>query len=99
MNHYPSLYGATIWLRHFWHPMILSHLQQPHENSTYYAFRKIWADEDGNKNFWIGFNNFSRSTATDEPPAGKWNSLNSAVWVNGKLIEPQYGVGQAKKEI
>ncbi|MBK8712161.1 MAG: family 20 glycosylhydrolase [Niastella sp.] len=88
LNHYPSLYGATIWLRHFWHPMILSHLQQPHENSTYYAFRKIWADEDGNKNFWIGFNNFSRSTATDEPPAGKWNSLNSAVWVNGKLIEP-----------
>ena len=83
-----SVFGATIWLRHFWHPMISSHLQNPKENSTWYATKKIWADEEGEKNFWIGFNNFSRSTATDEPPIGAWDGRHSAVWVNGKLIEP-----------
>ena len=71
--------------------MISSHLLQPQENTTYYAFRKIWANEDGEQKFWIGFNNFSRSTATDEPPAGKWDNRNSTVWVNGKIIPaPQW---------
>jgi len=88
LKNYMSVFGATIWLRHFWHPMISSHLQNPKENSTWYATKKIWADEEGEKNFWIGFNNFSRSTATDEPPIGAWDGRHSAVWVNGKLIEP-----------
>lgn len=86
----PSVFGATIWLRHFWYPMISSHLQDQKENTTWYATRKIWADEDGEKDFWIGFNNFSRSTATDEPPVGAWDARNSAVWVNKKLIEPAH---------
>ncbi|MEO5500110.1 MAG: beta-N-acetylhexosaminidase, partial [Ginsengibacter sp.] len=28
------------------------------------------------------------STATNSPPEGKWDEKNSAVWVNGKLIDP-----------
>ncbi len=90
LKDYPSVFGATIWLRHFWHPMISSHLQDPKENTTWYATRKIWADVDGEKDFWIGFNNFSRSTATDEPPIGAWDGLHSAVWANGKFIEPPH---------
>ena len=90
IKNYTSVFGATIWLRHFWHPMISSHLKDPKENTTWYATRKIWADEDGEKDFWIGFNNFSRSTATDEPPVGTWDGRHSAVWVNGKLVEPPY---------
>ncbi|MEO7264610.1 MAG: family 20 glycosylhydrolase [Ferruginibacter sp.] len=90
LKNYSSAFGATIWLRHFWHPMISSHLRSPKENTTWYATRKIWADEDGEKDFWIGFNNFSRSTATDEPPVGAWDARNSAVWVNGKLVEPPH---------
>ncbi|MEO5946792.1 MAG: family 20 glycosylhydrolase [Chitinophagaceae bacterium] len=90
LKNYPSIYGATIWLRHFWHPMISSHLKDPKENTTWYATRKIWSDEAGEKDFWIGFNNLSRSTATDSPPIGAWDALNSAVWVNGKLIEPHH---------
>jgi lysophospholipase L1-like esterase len=82
------VYGATIWLRHFWYPMISGHLKNPKENTTWYATRKIWRDEDGEYNFWIGFNNLSRSTATNSPPEGKWDEKNSAVWVNGKLIDP-----------
>lgn len=88
VKNYPSVYGGTIWLRHFWHPMIQSHLDNQKENTTYYATRKIWSDEAGVKDFWIGFNNISRSPATDSPPVGAWDTKNSAVWVNNKLIEP-----------
>lgn len=83
---YPSVYGGTIWLRHFWHPMIQSHLIAPQDSTTFYAVRKIWSNEEGLKDYWIGFNNLSRSTATDSPPAGAWDEKGSAVWVNGMLI-------------
>lgn len=84
----PVLYGATIWLRHFWSPMIGSHLQNQKENTTWYATRNIWAEESGEKYFWIGFDNFSRSTATHEPPVGAWDKRNSAAWVNGQWVAP-----------
>lgn len=87
-QNYPSLFGGTIWMRHFWHPMIGSHLQDPQDSTTWYAATKIWSEEEGMKDFWIGFNNLSRSTATDSPPVGAWDSRKSEVWVNGKLIEP-----------
>jgi len=86
LKNYPSVWGGTIWLRHFWHPLIQSHLQNPPDSSTYYAVGKIWCDEEGTKDFWIGFNNLSRSYATDSPPIGAWDDRNSAVWVNGKMI-------------
>ena len=86
LTNYFSVYGGTIWLRHFWHPLIQSHLQDPGDSTTYYALRQIWRDEEGISNCWIGFNNLSRSTATNSPPMGAWDEKNSAVWVNGKLI-------------
>jgi hexosaminidase len=88
LKNYPSFFGATIWLRHFWHPMIQSHLINPKDSTTWYAIRKIWSDEEGEKDFWIGFNNISRSPATDSPPVGAWDNKGSAVWVNGNKIEP-----------
>ncbi len=90
LNNYASVYGGTIWLRHFWHPMISSHLKKAEDSSTYYAITKIYAGEAGTQGFWIGFNNLSRSTATDAPPVGQWDNKNSAIWVNGKLIEPPH---------
>jgi hexosaminidase len=88
LNNYSSVWGGTIWLRHFWHPLIQSHLQNAGDSATYYAVRKIWCDEEGTKDFWIGFNNLSRSYATDSPPIGAWDNRNSAVWVNGNIISP-----------
>jgi len=44
--------------------------------------------EEVTKDFWIGFNNFSRSYITDSPPQDGWDNKGSAVWVNGKLILP-----------
>lgn len=88
LKNYPSFFGGTIWLRHFWHPMIQSHLKNPEDSTTWYAIRKIWSEEDGEKDFWIGFNNISRSPNTDSPPDEAWDNKGSAVWVNGKRIEP-----------
>lgn len=84
----PSVIGGTIWLRHFWHPLIQSHLPNAPDSSTYYAVRKIWVEEEGYKDCWIGFNNLSRSTATDTPPLNAWDHRNSKVWVNGIKVEP-----------
>jgi hexosaminidase len=88
MDNKSILIGGTIWLRHFWHPLIQSHLPNAPDSSTYYAYRKIWANEDVFKDCWIGFNNLSRSTATDTPPLGAWDNKNSKVWVNGKIVNP-----------
>ena len=38
--------------------------------------------------YWIGFNNFSRSTATHAPQVGNWDDKGSQVWVNDILVLP-----------
>jgi hypothetical protein len=78
--------GGTVILRHWWYPLIQGALSQPAESTTWYATTKIWSDEIAVKNFWIGFNNLSRSPATDSPPVGAWDNKQSAVWVNGNRI-------------
>lgn len=83
-----TVYGGTIVLKHFWHPVIGGVLTNPEDSSTWYASRTIWSDVDTVKNFWIGFNNYSRSTATQPPPIGEWDDKHSKVWVNGKIIQP-----------
>lgn len=80
--------GGTIVLRHWWAPEIDGWLSDPQENTTWYATTKIWSDADKTENFWIGFNNFSRSPATDPPPKGAWDDKHSAIWVNDKQIAP-----------
>ena len=83
-----KVYGGTIVLRHFWDPMIGSHLKNQSDSTTWYATRSIWSDVDTIVKCWIGFNNYSRSTATMPPLKGEWDRKNSKAWVNGKLIEP-----------
>jgi hexosaminidase len=80
--------GGTIILRHWWAPKIKGMLKEPAERTTWYAFRKIWAERDTIRNFWIGFGNPSRSQATDPPPQGQWDTHRSAIWLNGTLIPP-----------
>ena len=78
--------GGTLVMRHWWAPLISGIIEDPKENTTWYAQTKIWSDEDKEQDFWIGFNNFSRSMNTDSPAAGTWNNLNNAIWVNNQLI-------------
>lgn len=85
---YKEVTGATIILRHWWASLIKGAIEAPKENTTWYASATIWSDEAGEKDFWIGFNNLSRSPATDSPPEDAWDNKGSTVWVNGNLINP-----------
>jgi hexosaminidase len=80
--------GGTMVLRHWWQPLVKGLLPDAQENTTWYATTSIWNDGGGYKYFWIGFNNLSRSYATDTPKAGTWDDRQSAVWVNGELVAP-----------
>lgn len=80
--------GGTLILRHWWAPKIRAVLPTPAENTTWYAFTKVWSDKATVKEFWIGFSNPSRSQATDSPLAGTWDNHQSEIWLNGKLIPP-----------
>ena len=83
-----SVMGGTIVLRHWWAPLIKGALNDPKENTTWYAYTKIWSDEERAQDFWIGFNNLSRSPATDSPQPGTWDDHQSKVWVNGEIVAP-----------
>lgn len=80
--------GGTIIWRHWWAPLITSVLDSATENSTWYASASIWSEEDKLQKFWIGFNNLSRSPATDSPKPGTWDNHLSRVWLNGVLVDP-----------
>ncbi|WP_121356658.1 family 20 glycosylhydrolase [Flavisolibacter nicotianae] len=80
--------GGTVVLRHWWAPLIKGAIDQPEDSTTWYATTQFWSDEEGVQSFWIGFNNLSRSPATDSPPAGAWDNKESNVWVNGSRVAP-----------
>lgn len=83
-----KVYGGTIWLRHFWSPMIGSHLQDPAENSTWYAVRRVYSKTEKTVGFRIGFYDISRSNTTPAPQRGTWDDRGSKVWINGTLVAP-----------
>ena len=80
--------GATVVLRHFWHPLVTGVLEKPQENTTWYAYTGFWSAADTTRHFWIGFNNLSRSYNSDTPAAGTWDNRGSAVFLNGQLLPP-----------
>ena len=82
--------GGTIILRHWWADVLQGAIEMPIQNSTWYARTKIWSEEEGIKSFWIGFNNLSRSYASDSPSLGKWDDLGSQLWVNKQIISPPH---------
>ncbi|MBZ4191376.1 beta-N-acetylhexosaminidase [Niabella sp. 3A5MI-3] len=85
-----QIVGGTIILRHWWAPLIEGAIGHPKDSTTIYATTKIWCDKAGPKKFWIGFNDLSRSPATDSPPVGKWDDKESRVWVNGQPVAPPH---------
>jgi lysophospholipase L1-like esterase len=87
-NVYKQVTGGTIVLRHWWAPLIKGAIEQPKDSTTWYVATSIWSDKEEVNDFWIGFNNLSRSPATDSPPVDGWDNKGSSVWVNGKFIAP-----------
>lgn len=91
LSEYPifkKIKGGTIILRHWWNDVIKGAIDNPQENTTWYAYTQIWSDSDQVKQFWIGFNDLSRSYASDSPSLGTWDTQKSAIWVNNKYIAP-----------
>ena len=80
--------GGTVVLRHWWAPLIRGAVDSPRANTTVYAFRRIHARRDTFIHVWVGFNDLSRSMATDPPPVGAWDLKGSRVWVNGQRVAP-----------
>lgn len=80
--------GGTVVLRHWWDPFVTPAIENPQENTTWYARRFIWSDEEVHKKFWIGFNDLSRSYASDSPELNTWDDKGSKVWVNGSEVKP-----------
>ena len=80
--------GGTVVLRHWWHPLVEGVVKEPQEQTTWYATTKVWSATDTTAAYWVGFNNLSRSYFSDVPGEGTWDSRQSAVWVNGQLVNP-----------
>lgn len=80
--------GGTVVLRHWWAPLIKGAIDSIKPNQVWYATTKIWSEENATQPFWIGFNNLSRSPATDSPPAFAWNEHQATVTVNGGIVPP-----------
>ena len=85
---YSSVTGGTVVLRHWWAPLIKGAIDSIKPNQVWYATTRIWSDEKTAKPFWIGFNNLSRSPASDSPPAFEWNEHQASVTVNGEIVLP-----------
>lgn len=81
-------YGGTIVLRHWWADVVHGAIDRPLKNTTIYAVSKIWSDQPGYKNFWIGFNDLSRSYASDSPHLDTWDERKSKLWINGTAVLP-----------
>lgn len=79
--------GGTVILRHFWAPQVKGVLPIPAENTTWYAYRRFWSDVDTTANLWAGFNNLSRSYASNAPGQSTWDDRASKLWFNNKLID------------
>ncbi|WP_160366861.1 family 20 glycosylhydrolase [Sphingobacteruim zhuxiongii] len=92
--------GGTVILRHWWSDVLPGAISNPRENTTWYAKTRIYSDKAGNYPFWIGFANLSRSYASDSPPIGAWDELQSAVFVNGtQIAAPNWKQGGKKGNI
>lgn len=83
-----EFYGGTIVLRHWWSDVVKGAIDRPLENSTIYAVSKVWSEKGGNQSFWIGFNDLSRSYASDSPHLGTWDDRMSRLWVNAQEVLP-----------
>ena len=82
-----NLYGGTVHLKHFFG--FPSPVKE--KEGTVYALNYIYSEEEKDVDFWIGFNNWSRSGGRRGGPSakqGEWYFTQPEIWVNNKVIEP-----------
>lgn len=80
--------GGTVWLWHTHGPAVKAWLEQPRENTTWYAYTRFWSNADTVIQLWADFKDLSRSGADATPPKGAWDYMSSKLWINGALLAP-----------
>lgn len=83
----PDLYGGTVHLKHFFG--FPSPIQE--KEGTVYALNYIYSEKEQEVDFWIGFQNWSRSGGRRGGPGakmGQWHFTNPKIWVNNNEIQP-----------
>lgn len=77
--------GATIHLNHFWYDGWLPTAA----SGTVYAVSHVWSPRRQPVDFWIGFDEPSRSDRrAPNAPAGKWNHSGARIWIGDQEILP-----------
>ncbi len=82
-----DLYGGTVHLNHFFG--FPSPIQQ--KEGTVYALNYIFVEKEQEMDFWIGFQNWSRSGGRRGGPTadmGEWHYTKPKIWVNDNEIQP-----------
>ena len=77
--------GATIHLKHFFGFESITDKKR----GTYYAYSEIYSPDNREQDFWIGFQNWSRSGGRrggPTPKLGQWHTSNPKIWINDNDI-------------
>lgn len=78
--------GASVYLRHIWHPVVPSFFAAPEKGQTAYAWTYIYSPRKQEAGAQIEFYTYSRSGNEMSPPSGKWDRRGSKIWLNGEEI-------------
>ena len=78
--------GAGIYLRHIWHPVVPSFLENPTDSLTVYAWTYVYSPKVQTAGAQVEFYTYSRSGNEVAPPAGEWDRRGSKLWINGEEI-------------
>lgn len=77
--------GATIHVNHFWYDGWLPKAA----SGTVYAVTHLWSPRAQTVDFWIGFDEPSRSDRrAPNAPSGKWNHSGGQIWIDAREIPP-----------
>lgn len=74
--------GASVWLRHIWHPVVPSFFDNPQHGQTAYAWTYVFSPRRQEAGAQVEFYNYSRSGNDVAPPRGCWDRRGSRLWVN-----------------
>jgi len=85
--------GAGIYLRHVWGATVPALFEEAEENSTAYAYTRVYSPKAQDVGMLVEFQNYSRSENDLPPPEGCWDFKGSRIWLNGEELLPPVWTG------
>jgi len=95
---FKPFFGAGIYLRHVWGPLVPGVFPDPKPSHTVFASMKIYSPKDQKAFLHLGFQNYSRSEKDLPPPLGEWDWKKSKIWWNGNLIAPPIWINKHQEK-